>query len=68
MQIIENSKILILKNCILQKKKSKEHSHANKENMLGKRPIEPTHSNFTIADDSNTCKNMIKSMIILSIL
>lgn len=38
-----------------QKKKSKEHSHANKENMLGKRPSEPTHSNFTIADDSNTC-------------
>ncbi|MCP6508403.1 hypothetical protein NL478_26940, partial [Klebsiella pneumoniae] len=26
-----------------QKKKSKEHhSHANKENMLGKRPLEPT--------------------------
>lgn len=37
-----------------QKKKSKEHSHANKENILGKRPLEPTHSNFAIADDSNT--------------
>lgn len=37
------------------KKKSKEHhSHANKENMLGKRPLESTHSNFSIADDSNT--------------
>lgn len=41
---------------IFQKKKSKEHSHSNKENMLGKRPIEATHSNFSIADDSNTCK------------
>ncbi|KAF0757507.1 B-cell CLL/lymphoma 7 protein family member A, partial [Aphis craccivora] len=35
-----------------QKKKSKEHSHSNKENILGKRPIEAT--NFSIADDSNT--------------
>lgn len=41
---------------VLQKKKPKEHSHANKENILGKRPLEPTHSNFAIADDSNTCK------------
>lgn len=44
---------------VLQKKKSKEHSHANKENMLGKRPIEPTHTNFSIADDSNTCKQQV---------
>lgn len=40
---------------MFQKKKSKEHSHSNKENILGKRPIEAT--NFSIADDSNTCKN-----------
>ncbi|XP_050531881.1 B-cell CLL/lymphoma 7 protein family member B [Daktulosphaira vitifoliae] len=36
-----------------QKKKSKEHSHANKENILGKRPMEVA-SNFSMADDSNT--------------
>lgn len=49
-----------------QKKKSKEHSHANKENILGKRPAEPTHSNYTIADDSNTC--MYIQIIVISLI
>jgi len=54
--ILLYNQLSLIKYFIFQKKKSKEHSHSNKENILGKRPIEATHSNFSIADDSNTCK------------